>query len=69
MKLSDELPVDHRLAKVYRIGAGLCGAILLTFGILGFTQQLSFFDTSGDSIAGLSTNGLLSLISVVVGGC
>ncbi|RPK88365.1 DUF4383 domain-containing protein [Streptomyces sp. ADI98-10] len=68
MKLSDELPVDHRLANVYRIGAGLCGAILLAFGILGFMSRLSFFDTSGDSIAGLSTNGLLSLISVVVGG-
>ncbi|WP_103533091.1 DUF4383 domain-containing protein [Streptomyces sp. SM11] len=68
MKLSDELPVDHRLAMVYRIGAGLCGAILLAFGILGFTNQLSFFDTTGDSIAGLSTNGLLSLISVAVGG-
>ncbi|MFE6770580.1 DUF4383 domain-containing protein [Streptomyces fimicarius] len=67
MKLSDELPVDHRLATVYRIGAGLCGTILLAFGILGFTQQLSFFDTSGDRIAGLSSNGLLSLISVVVG--
>ncbi|GHF50019.1 MULTISPECIES: DUF4383 domain-containing protein [Streptomyces] len=67
MKLSDELPVDHRLATVYRIGAGLCGTILLVFGILGFTQQLGFFDTSGDRIAGLSSNGLLSLISVVVG--
>lgn len=67
MKLSDELPVDHRLAAVYRIGAGLCGAILLAFGILGFTNQLAFFDTSGAQVAGLSTNGLLSLISVVVG--
>lgn len=68
MNLSDELPVDHRLARVYRIGAGLCGAILLVFGILGFTQQLDFFGTSGDRIAGLSTNGLLSLISVAFGG-
>jgi len=67
MKLSDELPVDHRLAAVYRIGAGLCGAILLVFGILGFTNQLGFFDTSGTQVAGLSTNGILSLISVVVG--
>lgn len=67
MRLSDELPVDHRLATVYRMGAGLCGTILLAFGILGFTQRLSFFDTSGDRIAGLSSNGLLSLISVVVG--
>ncbi|MEU0376171.1 MULTISPECIES: DUF4383 domain-containing protein [Streptomyces] len=67
MKLSDELPVDHRLATVYRIGAGLCGVILLVFGILGFADQLSFFDTNGSQVAGLSTNGVLSLISVVVG--
>ncbi|MFJ3297965.1 DUF4383 domain-containing protein [Streptomyces bacillaris] len=67
MKLSDELPLDHRLATVYRIGAGLCGVILLVFGILGFTNQLGFFDTNGSQVAGLSTNGLLSLISVVVG--
>lgn len=68
MKLSDELPVDHRLAAVYRIGAGLCGVILLAFGILGFAGLLGFFDTMGSQIAGLSTNGLLSLISVIVGG-
>ncbi|MEV1044031.1 DUF4383 domain-containing protein [Streptomyces sp. NPDC049916] len=67
MKLRDELPVDHRLAAVYRIGGGLCGAILVTFGILGFANQLSFFNTSGDRIAGLSSNGLLSVISLVVG--
>ncbi|MBH0247373.1 DUF4383 domain-containing protein, partial [Streptomyces cavourensis] len=67
MKLSDELPLDHRLATVYRIGAGLCGVILLVFGILGFTNQLGFFDTNGSQVAGLSTNGLLSLISLVVG--
>lgn len=67
MKLSDELPTDHRLAAVYRIGAGLCGAILVVFGALGFANQLSFFNTSGSQIAGLSSNGLLSLISLLVG--
>ncbi|MEU3321088.1 MULTISPECIES: DUF4383 domain-containing protein [unclassified Streptomyces] len=67
MKLSDELPVDHRLATVYRIGAGLCGVILMVFGALGFADQLSFFDTNGSQIAGLSSNGLLSLISLLVG--
>lgn len=67
MKLQDELPVDHRLARVYRAGAGLCGLILLVFGCLGFADRLTFFDTSGARIAGLSTNGALSLISVVVG--
>ncbi|MCH0564204.1 MULTISPECIES: DUF4383 domain-containing protein [unclassified Streptomyces] len=67
MKLRDELPVDHRLATVYRYGAGLCGVTLLVFGCLGFADRLSPFDTGGTRIAGLSTNGLLSLISVVVG--
>ncbi len=67
MNVRDELPVDHRLNLVYRIGAALCGAILLSFGCLGFADQLGFFATEGSRIAGLSTNGFLSLISVVVG--
>ncbi|MEU9078017.1 DUF4383 domain-containing protein [Kitasatospora sp. NPDC004745] len=65
MKLHDELPVDHRLSQVYRVGAGLCGAALLVFGCLGFADGLSFFSTSGETVAGLSSNGLLSLVSVV----
>ncbi|GAB3652903.1 DUF4383 domain-containing protein [Streptomyces sparsus] len=67
MKLSDELPTDHRLATVYRVGAALSGLILLAFGTLGFLDRLAFFDTTGQTVAGLSSNGLLSLISVVVG--
>ncbi|MDJ0462644.1 DUF4383 domain-containing protein [Streptomyces sp. H27-C3] len=67
MRLKDELPVDHRLATVYRAGAALCGVILIIFGSLGFADQLGFFDTTGSQVAGLSTNGLLSLISIVVG--
>ncbi|MFF3728161.1 DUF4383 domain-containing protein [Streptomyces erythrochromogenes] len=67
MDLRNELPVDYRLNTVYRIGAALCGVILLVFGSLGFADQLSFFSTEGTRIAGLSTNGLLSHTSVVVG--
>ncbi|MEU4874402.1 DUF4383 domain-containing protein [Streptomyces sp. NPDC021608] len=67
MKLSDELPVDHKLATVYRYGAALCGLILLVFGTLGFADRLSPFDTDGRHLAGMSTNGLLSLVSVVFG--
>ncbi|MFJ8196789.1 DUF4383 domain-containing protein [Streptomyces sp. NPDC096152] len=67
MKLSDELPVDHRLATVYRYGAAFCGLVLLTFGCLGFADELSPFNTNGRHVAGMSTNGVLSLISVVVG--
>ncbi|WP_328663714.1 DUF4383 domain-containing protein [Streptomyces sp. NBC_00328] len=67
MKLQDELPVDHHLAAVYRWGAAFCGVILLVFGILGFADELSPFNTEGQSIAGMSTNGALSLLSVLVG--
>ncbi|MFF1297482.1 MULTISPECIES: DUF4383 domain-containing protein [unclassified Streptomyces] len=67
MQLRDELPVDHQLATVYRYGAAFCGVVLLIFGSLGFADQLSPFGTDGDTIAGMTTNGVLSLISVVVG--
>jgi hypothetical protein len=67
MNLRDELPVDHRLATVYRYGAAFCGLVLLVFGVLGFADALSPFGTDGRNIAGMSTNGVLSLVSVVVG--
>lgn len=66
MKLQDHLPADRRLGTVYRYGAGLCGLALLVFGSLGFLNDLAFLSTRGESVAGLSSNGLLSLISVVV---
>ncbi|WP_372348622.1 DUF4383 domain-containing protein [Streptomyces sp. KL116D] len=67
MELKDELPLDHRLAAVYRWGAAFCGIVLLVFGCLGFADALRPFDTDGSHIAGMSTNGTLSLISVIVG--
>ncbi|MFE9558971.1 DUF4383 domain-containing protein [Streptomyces sp. NPDC006692] len=67
MKLRDELPTDHKLAQVYRWGAAFCGPALLIFGCLGFADRLSPFNTHGSHIAGLSTNGVVSLLSVVFG--
>ncbi len=67
LRLDEHLPTGHRLSRVYRIGAGLMGLVLLTFGILGFTGQVGFFSTNGDRIAGLSSNGALSVLSVVAG--
>lgn len=67
MKLQDELPVDHKLLMVWRIGAGLGGVFLIVFGILGLLDHPGFLSTHGDHIAGLSTNGALSILSIVVG--
>ncbi|MET9362541.1 DUF4383 domain-containing protein [Streptomyces sp. NPDC006632] len=67
VSLNEHLPVDHRLNRVYRIGGGVMGVVLLVFGILGLVHQIGFFDTGGDTVAGLSTNGALSVISLVVG--
>jgi hypothetical protein len=65
MKLYDHLPQDHRLGAVYRYGAALMGLVLLVFGTLGLLDDLAFFSTSGERVMGLSSNGLLSLISIV----
>jgi membrane protein implicated in regulation of membrane protease activity len=62
-----DLPTDNPLNRVYRVGAAVIGIGLLVFGVLGYVNRLAFFDTAGDSVAGLSTNVLLSTISVVVG--
>lgn len=66
-RLDEHLPVDHRLSTVYRIGAGLIGLALIAFGILGLIDKVGFFDTRGDQVAGLSTNGALSVLSLCVG--
>lgn len=67
MFASLHLPESGRLGRVHRFGSGFTGLVLLVFGILGFTDLLGWFGTMGNSVAGLSTNGLLSLISVVFG--
>ncbi len=66
-RLDEHLPVDHRLSQVYRVGAGLTGLLLLAFGVLGLIDRIGFFDTGGDTVAGLNTNGALSVLSICVG--
>uniref|UniRef100_A0AAU3GYN8 DUF4383 domain-containing protein n=1 Tax=Streptomyces sp. NBC_01401 TaxID=2903854 RepID=A0AAU3GYN8_9ACTN len=65
--LDEQLPVDHRLSRVYRVGAGLMGLLLVAFGILGLIDRIGYFDTGGDTVAGLNTNGTLSVLSICVG--
>ncbi|MFH8803417.1 DUF4383 domain-containing protein [Streptomyces sp. NPDC017936] len=67
IRFDEHLPVDHRLNRVYRIGAGLMGAGLVVFGIFGIIDRIGFFDTGGDTVWALNTNGALSWLSVAVG--
>ncbi|MFD5077652.1 DUF4383 domain-containing protein [Streptomyces sp. NPDC058371] len=67
IRFDEHLPVDHHLSRFYRVGAGLMGLVLLAFGILGLIDKIGFFDTHGDRVAGLNTNGTLSVLSICVG--
>ncbi len=66
-------PADGHTAEVdlvynvQRGGAVCVGAFLLVFGLIGVAGGLGFFSTEGERILGLSSNGLLSAISIVVG--
>ncbi|WP_405440797.1 DUF4383 domain-containing protein [Streptomyces avidinii] len=66
-RLDDHLPTDHKLSQVYRVGAGLTGLLLVVFGILGLIDQIGFFDTGGDTVLALNTNGALSVLSICIG--
>jgi hypothetical protein len=50
---------------VHRLGAVAVALVVLVFGLLGFAGGLDFFSTSGEPILGMSSNGLLSAISVL----
>lgn len=62
------IPRVPGLDLVHRVGAAVLGAGLGVFGILGFVNRLAFLSLQGEEIFGLSSNGMLSTISVVVGG-
>jgi hypothetical protein len=55
-----------RVYAVQRTGAVVVALTLLVFGLLGFAGGLDYFSTEGERILGLSSNGLLSTISVVM---
>ncbi|MGH3796843.1 MAG: DUF4383 domain-containing protein [Pseudonocardiaceae bacterium] len=52
---------------VHRVGATILGVGLWVFGVLGFVDRLAFLSVHGKQVLGLSSNGMLSTISVVVG--
>lgn len=67
MRMTQYLPPEHPLSKVYRAGSAGFGGGLIAFGVLGMANQLPFFTTHGTQVLGLSSNGLLALISIIVG--
>jgi Domain of unknown function (DUF4383) len=57
--------VGERVPVVHRIGAIVVAGVIGVFGVLGFAGGLDYFSTEGEQILGLSSNGLLSTVSVV----
>ncbi len=58
--------IDGRIFAVQRRGAVGVGLILLVFGLLGATGGVPFLSTHGERYLGMSSNGLLSALSLVV---
>ena len=57
----------RRLNGLHRLAASVLGLGLWAFGILGLVNRLPLFSTRGQPVLGLTSNGLLSIISLVVG--
>ncbi len=59
---------DHRLrdrvVRVHRVGAIIAAVVLVAFASAGIAGGLEFFSTQGRPVLGLSSNGLLSAISL-----
>lgn len=64
--LEDRSDIDGRVFAVQRAGAIGVGLFLLTFGVLSAAGGVGFLSTSGERHLGLSSNGLLATLSLVV---
>lgn len=57
---------DTTLDHAHRVGAIAFALGVGTFGVLGLVNRLEMFSTAGQPVLGLSSNGLLSVVSLVV---
>lgn len=57
----------HPIFRVHRVGALVVGLILWAFAGLGFANHPGFLAIRGVHVAGMTSNGLLAVISVIVG--
>jgi len=60
-------PGPHPVHTIHRVSAAAIGGLLTLFAILGFTEGLTLLSRSSSWVMGLSSNGLLSVLSLVVG--
>jgi hypothetical protein len=58
--------IDGRVFAVQRLGAVGVGLVLAVFGLLGAVDGIPFLSTHGARYLGMSSNGLLSALSLVV---
>jgi hypothetical protein len=63
---ADERALDPRVFAVQRLGAATVGLVLLAFGLVGFTRGVPALSRHGEQVLGLSANGALAGLSVVV---
>ena len=63
------MPVNHHLRPFYRFLAGLTGAYVLLFGVVGvaMTNSGTLFSQTNVSALGLRTNLAFSIVSIVAG--
>lgn len=67
MSMLHPMPGPHPVHTLHRVSAMALGGFLCLFGGLGLAQGPPMMTTEGAVVMGLSTNGLLAAISVVVG--
>ncbi len=62
-------PVNHPLRPIYRATAGIVGAYLVVFGVLGviLTADEGMFGRAGDRVLGQGTNLFWSIVSILLG--
>ncbi len=57
----------HHVHTVHRLAAVSTGAFLLLFGVLGSVRAPAFLTTAGADVLGMSANGLLATLSLLMG--
>lgn len=60
-------PAPHPIHRVHRVGAGALGGFLILFGLMSLMRVPEFLSITGSVVMGLSANGLLATLSLVVG--